>query len=128
MLFLILTRDFEIFYYEFRGDCRIKRDAMKKMVLILCALISVLTDQRAAAQTSVVNGGFETGDFTGWTLEGSESPVISTNAHSGSYSADLAVTNVDSSAQKSELDQNTFNAGGGAVNPGDIYNFTFLGK
>jgi hypothetical protein len=39
----------------------------------------------------VVNGGFETGDFTGWTTHpadmGSDFGVVNINAHSGSYSA-----------------------------------------
>ena len=35
----------------------------------------------------IVNGGFETGDFTGWTRSGSTS--ISTTAHTGTYSAQV---------------------------------------
>jgi hypothetical protein len=36
----------------------------------------------------VVNGGFETGDFTGWVTSGPPTPVVSTNqAHSGTFSA-----------------------------------------
>lgn len=35
---------------------------------------------------SIVNGGFETGNFTGWTRSGTTS--ISTTAHSGSFSAE----------------------------------------
>jgi hypothetical protein len=37
---------------------------------------------------SIVNGGFETGDFTGWVATGDNLPVVSTNqAHSGTFSA-----------------------------------------
>jgi hypothetical protein len=37
---------------------------------------------------SIVNGGFETGDFTGWVTAGDNTPVVSTNeAHSGTFSA-----------------------------------------
>ncbi len=35
----------------------------------------------------IVNGGFESGNLTGWTVSGSAS--VSTTAHSGSYSAEL---------------------------------------
>jgi hypothetical protein len=37
----------------------------------------------------IINGGFETGDFTGWTIDGfNNSPVVTnTNSHSGTYSA-----------------------------------------
>jgi N-acetylneuraminic acid mutarotase len=36
----------------------------------------------------IVNGGFETGDFTGWVATGDNLPVVSTNqAHSGTFSA-----------------------------------------
>jgi hypothetical protein len=35
----------------------------------------------------IVNGGFETGDFTGWVTTGANTPVVSTNqAHSGTFS------------------------------------------
>ncbi|GAC1658927.1 MAG: hypothetical protein NVS9B1_20000 [Candidatus Dormibacteraceae bacterium] len=37
--------------------------------------------------SAIVNGGFETGDFTGWTRSGSTS--ISTTPHTGSYSAQV---------------------------------------
>jgi Pro-kumamolisin, activation domain/Viral BACON domain/Carbohydrate binding domain len=42
-------------------------------------------------QSIVVNGGFETGDFTGWSLSASSTQVSSTKsyAHSGKYGAQL---------------------------------------
>jgi len=49
--------------------------------------------------SSIVNGGFETGDFTGWTPSGTTS-VRSGGAHSGTYAAwlgDTSPTNGDSS-------------------------------
>ena len=98
------------------------------MVPVLCAVLAGIMTRQAAAQTSVVNGDFETGDLTGWQAVGSQVPVISTNGHGGIYCADLMVTNVDAGAQKSELDQNTLNAGGGSVNAGEHYNFSFWAK
>ena len=39
-----------------------------------------------ALANPIINGGFETGDFTGWTAVGDPLPVIqSTNVHSGKY-------------------------------------------
>src|SRR5439155_17927253 len=37
----------------------------------------------------IVNGGFESGDFTGWTIDGFNNPPVVTNtdAHSGKYAA-----------------------------------------
>jgi hypothetical protein len=41
-----------------------------------------------ALANPITNGGFETGDFTGWTAVGAPLPVIqSTNVHSGKYAA-----------------------------------------
>ncbi len=53
----------------------------------------------SASSGGITNGGFETGDFTGWTFSG-QAHSISTTAHSGKYSAMLgstSPTNGDSS-------------------------------
>jgi uncharacterized membrane protein len=55
----------------------------------------------APSTNPVVNGGFETGNFTGWTAAGAATSVIAGAAHSGSFGAQLgstSPTNGDSTA------------------------------
>jgi kumamolisin len=54
---------------------------------------SVSLTVSSASTNLVVNGGFETGNFSGWTTAGAVAPTISNaEAHSGSYSALLGQT------------------------------------
>jgi hypothetical protein len=69
---------------------------MKKFLLILCALTLVFGMAGRASAVSFTNGGFETGDFTGWDLptsaDGRASVVTADSGFSateGTYFANL---------------------------------------
>jgi hypothetical protein len=69
---------------------------MKQIPAWFCLLIALLLQASAIrAQNIVVNGGFETGTFSGWTTNsGNSSGQISGSsaAHSGSYGAEFSET------------------------------------
>jgi len=44
------------------------------------------------ALPTVVNGGFESGNLTGWSASGNYLPSVVTSAHSGSYDAQIGST------------------------------------
>jgi hypothetical protein len=61
----------------------------KKLLIFSCAALFILPG--VASADIVYNGGFETGDFTGWILSGNPIPgqVDSSLPHSGTYAANL---------------------------------------
>src|SRR5207302_790086 len=63
---------------------------MMRNISILC-LAFLLSPISNSSANVIVNGGFETGDFSGWTLSGdSATTFVDTGfAHSGSYAAFL---------------------------------------
>jgi hypothetical protein len=70
---------------------------------------SVALTVTAASSSGIVNGGFETGDLSGWTASGASETAVS-GGHSGSFAARLgstSPTNGDSSIAQ------TFTAGSG---------------
>jgi len=63
---------------------------VKCSVLLSCAFTALVIPSLASADL-VFNGGFETGDFTGWIFSGNPIPgtVDTASPHSGLYAADL---------------------------------------
>ena len=83
--------------------------------MILAATVSsVLSLAGTQAYANLVqNPGFESGDFTGWTVSGNIS-VFAGGAHSGTYSASF-----DDASSIGSLDQTI------VTTPGDVYDISF---
>ena len=85
------------------------------------ATFPVTIDPSTIPNNPIVNGGFETGDFTGWTLSGNSglSPwgpqiFITTAAHTGQFAADMGSVGSDGA-----ITENV------ATTPGQTYTFDF---
>ncbi len=85
---------------------------MKKVIGIVA--MSLALAAFASAQELVTNGGFETGDFSGWTLWGDTSFTGVSNSsfnppHSGTFSAHFGPTNEGGVQQQLTTGPGTYN-------------------
>jgi hypothetical protein len=74
------------------GTFDASKSGMKTSLKFLFVLIAVaaLSVAYPAKADLITNGGFETGDFTGWTVSGARTvtgPLFGTSPHSGNYQA-----------------------------------------
>jgi Putative Ig domain/Ricin-type beta-trefoil lectin domain len=75
----------------------------------------------SAASNPVVNGGFETGSFSGWSTSGASTTIVSSGAHSGNFAAMAGSTSA--TAGDSNIFQ-TFTAAVGDTTLSFWYNVT----
>ena len=87
--------------------------------LLCCIAIALIATSRVLSANLIVNPGFETGDFTGWTVSPAASlssiAVVSGNAHSGTYAASFGATGVELDVISQTI----------ATTPGTRYNLSF---
>jgi hypothetical protein len=88
----------------------------KNILTLLTIMVCILFSAQLASANLVTNGGFETGNFSGWTLGGNQgfTGVNPSYAHSGSYGAYLGAVGSDT-----VLSQTI------ATTPGETYELTF---
>ena len=90
------------------------------------ALLALTSASQAAIVDIAENGGFETGDFTGWTQfpsGGTTQTIISPGA-SGNFAANLNVP-AGAGAVNNVLKQQRLLDGTGQLGPGSVINFSF---
>jgi len=63
----------------------------KKMIVVAAMALLAISAQVGTASASLANGGFETGDFSGWSVDAGSNwaMVIDTGAYAGTYHAEL---------------------------------------
>ena len=82
---------------------------------------------QAAFQDIAVNGGFETGNFSGWAQYpsgGTTQSIITTNPSSGTYAANLNIP-VGAGAVNNVLKQERLLDGTGLLSAGDVISYSF---
>ena len=91
-----------------------------------CAILAIAISADATAQELTTNGGFETGDTTGWSdfTEDPQTFNITPDANSGDWAAEV-FNNVDTGAGAVVKQANL---GIGSVNPGDPIAISFAAK
>ena len=89
---------------------------MKKVLVVMCVIAMVAFAVPAVAVDLFVNGGFETGNFNGWTLEygnvinNTASPVWGTNPYSyGNVTPTIVTASTYPTAGQQTLDVNPYN-------------------
>ncbi len=96
-----------------------KFNSLKKAVLA-SSILAISSVSQAAVTELVTNGGFETGDFSGWTQAIAGTQAISgVNPSSGSFSANMSNPNPSANL----LQQ--FNLGAGLLSAGQSVTFSF---
>lgn len=63
-----------------------------RILVVSAAVAALLVAGLQARADQIVNGGFETGDFTGWTADANSFPmyIVTSPVHSGTYAAQIA--------------------------------------
>jgi hypothetical protein len=90
---------------------------MTRLRLVLSCAVAAFVLPNIASADLVFNGGFESGDFTGWILSGNpiRGIVDMANPHSGQFAADLTA-----------LDSQSFMEQFLATTPGAMYDLTYF--
>lgn len=80
-------------------------DRVSKVALIMSLLFAAYRPASAGNINLVLNGGFETGDFTGWTLINNQNTrVDSFNPNTGTYEADFGNSSGDATVSQTLTD------------------------
>jgi hypothetical protein len=96
-------------------------------IAIPAALLLFAGASQAVVTNIAVNGGFETGNFSGWTQfpsTGTTQSITTVNPSSGTYAANIDVP-VGAGAVNNVLKQQRLLDGLGLLSPGDVINFSF---
>ena len=78
-------------HHQMKGEKVMKKFICRLAIIVACLIPMVSLGVTSASATNLVtNGGFETGDYTGWTTSNNTGiNITNTWVHSGSYAADL---------------------------------------